>query len=105
MLGKEHSLYANKRRQPGISAAVLGQIRVGRGDELTNAGGNGEGVGKRARRHADERLLPRIPGHFSRLVAFSCRSLFLQELVAIFAVVNFVSVVQLLHAPNRLLDH
>src|SRR5271163_2796548 len=56
VLGKEHSLY--KRRQPGISAAVPGQIRAGRGDELTNAGGDGEGVEEKACRHADERLLP-----------------------------------------------
>jgi hypothetical protein len=74
VLGKEHSLYANKRRQPGISAVVPGQIRAGRGDELTNAGGDGEAVGERACRHADERLLPCIPGHFSRLVAFSCKT-------------------------------
>jgi hypothetical protein len=70
----ERAFFTLKRRQPGISAAVPGQIGAGRGDGLTNAGRDGERVWGRACRHADERLLPCISGHFSRLVAFSCKT-------------------------------
>ena|SRR5271156_753914 len=110
----ERAFPLRSSRQPGISVAVPGKIRAGRGDELTNAGGDGEGVGERASRHADERLLPRIPGHFSRLVAFSYKTgrfsyktsrFSSKNWLRIFAVVNFVSVVQLLHVLNQLHDH
>jgi hypothetical protein len=52
--------------------------------------------------------------HFSRLVAFSCKTggfsyktsrFSSKNWLRIFAVVNFVSVVQLLHVLNQLLDH
>jgi hypothetical protein len=58
--------HADVFRYSSVGIAGPGKVRAGRGDEPTSAGGEREGAGEGAPRHADQRIPPGFLFHQQR---------------------------------------